>query len=82
MSVVTVGISVFSDTLLVVESVFSLRFDESNATDFSTLVVSVLVPAVAGVATSEVEFVVVAGALGSPADPLSPDASPPPPATV
>ena len=82
MSVVTVGISVFSDTLLVVESVFSLRFDESNATDFSTLVVSVLVPAVAGVATSEVEFVVVAGALGSPADTLSPDASPPPPATV
>ena len=81
MSVVTVGISVFSDTLLVVESVFSLRFDESNATDFSTLVVSVLVPAVAGVATSEVEFVVVAGTLGSPADPLSPDASPPP-ATV
>ena len=41
-----------------------------------------LVPAVAGVATSEVEFVVVAEALGSPADPLSPDASPPPPATV
>ena len=72
----------FSDTLLVVESVFSLRFDESDATGFSTLVVPVLIPALVGVVTSEVEFVVIAGLLGSPADPLSPDESPPPPAAV
>ena len=80
--VVTVGISVFSDTLLVVDSAFSLWFDESDTTGFSTLVVPVLIPALVGVVTSEVEFVVIAGLLGSPADPLSPDESPPPPAAV
>ena len=34
------------------------------------------------VASSEVGFVVVAVLLGLPVDPLSPDESPPPPATV
>ena len=57
--VVTVGISVFSDTLLVADSGFSLSFDEPDATKFSTLAASVLTPDWSEIVGPEVELVSV-----------------------
>ena len=59
LSVVNVDVSVFSGILAIADSGFSLSFDESDATEFSTLAASVLTPDWSEIVGPEVELVSV-----------------------